>query len=76
MGDSDFSDGVWIWPEGLWIYVDQFDVQLPADFLEHARAMGYRVPEGLNADKLEQRHVDLSFWRSWCDETLSRARPW
>jgi hypothetical protein len=70
MGDSDFSDGVWLWPEGLWVYVDQFDVQLPAAFLEHARAMRHQIPTELNATELAQRDVDVSFWDSWCRKTL------
>ena len=37
MGDSDFSDGLWLWPEGLAHYVLEHAVRLPEEFLRHVR---------------------------------------
>ena len=35
MGNCDMTDGTWLWPEGFHVYVDRFDVEVPAEFLEH-----------------------------------------
>ena len=50
MGDQDFTDGVWIWPQGLAHYVDTHDAGLPDAFLQHARANRFRIaPFSLDA---------------------------
>jgi hypothetical protein len=65
MGNAELSDGVWIWPEGLWIYVDQYSVKLPADFVEHMRSNNFAVPTGLDAGELESARMDFDYWRKW-----------
>src|SRR3954468_8163844 len=35
MGCRDLTDGTWLWPEGLWVYVDRYDVKLPEEFLTY-----------------------------------------
>lgn len=35
MGDSDLTDGVYIWPQGFAHYVEQHGVKPPADFIAH-----------------------------------------
>ena len=37
------TDGEWIWPLELSYYLEQHGVLPPQDFLEHARARGYRA---------------------------------
>lgn len=50
MGSADLSDGTWIWPEGLAHYVEKHAIELPDEFLEHARAAGFHVsPEAMRA---------------------------
>lgn len=65
MGCRDKSDGTWLWPEGLAIYVSQFDIILPDCFLEHIRKNQYKIPAGLDNERLDLRHWDRSFWVSW-----------
>ena len=36
MGASEFTDGTWAWPEGLAHFVENYDVQLPDEFVRHA----------------------------------------
>jgi len=44
MGSADLTDGEWVWPEGLWHYVDKHGVMLPDEFLARARTSGFVVP--------------------------------
>jgi hypothetical protein len=65
MGNAEFTDGVWIWPEGLAVYVEQFDVRLPTEFVQHMAECSFAIPQGLDAARLESTSVDLEFWRQW-----------
>lgn len=42
LGSNDLTDGTWLWPEGLWHYVEAHSVGLPVQFLDHLRDRGYR----------------------------------
>jgi len=68
MGNADLSDGTWVWPEGLSIYVSQFSVTLPDDFVAHMRANDFRVPPNLDADALGNASDDPGYWRDWCNK--------
>jgi len=35
MGSKEYIDVMYVWPEGLSIYVDEYDVDLPSSFLKH-----------------------------------------
>jgi hypothetical protein len=48
MGSADLTDGVWLWPEGLHVYVERYHVRLPDEFVEHMRRNGFRIPAGLS----------------------------
>lgn len=37
-------DGTYCWPQTLAYYVDRYDVELPAEFIAHARANDWQVP--------------------------------
>lgn len=41
MGCRDLTDGFWVWPEGLWIYVSRYHVRLPDEFIAHIRAVDF-----------------------------------
>jgi hypothetical protein len=43
-GDSDLSDGDYLWPSGFAHYLEAHDVKPPKVFLEHIRANNYQVP--------------------------------
>jgi len=44
MGSADLTDGDWVWPEGLAVYVERYAVRLPEDFLRAVAARGYNPP--------------------------------
>src|SRR5262245_57557729 len=44
MGFRDYTDGLWVWPEGLYHYIENHDVRLPDDFIVHCRMSGWSVP--------------------------------
>ena len=67
MGNKTLTDGVWAWPEGLWVYVKRYDVRLPSEFVEHMRRNGFVVPP-VDVEPLLARGLDLSFWRHWTSE--------
>jgi hypothetical protein len=71
LGATSLNDGVWVWPEGLRVYVDRFDVRLPDEFIDHMRRNDYAVPE-LDGDALSDAGVeeDVDFWLSWARANL------
>lgn len=44
MGSRDFTDGSWVWPEGLAHYVVEHEIMLPNEFLAHARSRLFQMP--------------------------------
>lgn len=62
-GSAEFTDGVWVWPEGLAHYVRHHPVALPADFLRDAAsaksASAFRWPPAL------VQRADDSYWIGW-----------
>jgi hypothetical protein len=68
MGNADLSDGVWIWPEGLWIYVSVYSVRLPSDLIAHMRANDFRIPKRLSASRLEHVGAEFEYWKDWCNQ--------
>ena len=72
MGPSEFSDGVWVWPEGLVHYVLEHAVRLPEEFLRHVRNQAERP--GHTYDAVEEfQTYDYDFWVSWSDEHANPA---
>lgn len=59
MGYRDFTDGRWVWPEGLAHYVKHHGLPLPEEFLATARSGALPRPAG------SSRQIDKSFWNSW-----------
>lgn len=50
-----FSDGTWEWSEVLAHYVETYRVHLRDEFVAHARALGWKVPAGLDPKELARR---------------------
>ncbi|MFZ2642479.1 MAG: hypothetical protein WA117_15900 [Verrucomicrobiia bacterium] len=71
MGDSELTDGVWLWPEGLWIYVDKYKVRLPEEFVVCAKSNGFRIPK-IDMRTLDPNAYDSGFWRDWCAKEKAR----
>src|SRR5688572_4274328 len=58
MGHREFTDGEWVWPEGLVHYVSVHSVSLPEEFIAHATS-GKMVDE---ASHSHGRRASLDFW--------------
>lgn len=63
-GSAEFTDGVWLWPEGLAHYVRHHPVALPTDFVRDATsvkspASAFRWPPAL------VQRADDSYWIGW-----------
>jgi hypothetical protein len=54
-GNLEYSDGRYLWPEGLSHYVEKHSVRLPAEFV--AYAVG-------RLEQMESAQTDESWWRS------------
>jgi hypothetical protein len=70
MGDSDLTDGTWLWPQGLVHYVKIHGVALPDEFVADARAKAGEVPGLSEAFSREWvvrgRHtIDWEYWKTW-----------
>lgn len=37
LGSGEQTDGIYLWPEKLWHYVEAHNVRLPEDFINHTR---------------------------------------
>ncbi|MCB9588969.1 MAG: hypothetical protein H6718_26390 [Polyangiaceae bacterium] len=64
MGNCELTDGTWIWPEGLWVYVHFFDVRLPDEFIQHVRGANYRH-DCTWSEELEMAPMRHAFWNEW-----------
>jgi hypothetical protein len=53
-GSVELSDGIYIWPEGLTHYVQEHNVRLPPEFVDHMRRL---------TEDLEEAEIDESWWR-------------
>jgi hypothetical protein len=66
MGTSDLTDGHWIWPEGLYIYIDKYNVELPAEFLAHVKKNDYKIQENVYFTAFDGMIGSSKFWDAWC----------
>ncbi|WP_164012624.1 hypothetical protein [Pyxidicoccus trucidator] len=76
MGCRELSDGAWCWPEGLAIYVRDYDVRLPDEFVAHMAANGFCVPEGLDRAELLELGYDPRFWIEWARREVPPFWSW
>ena len=62
-GTLDFTDGIWLWPEGLAHYIERHSVILPEEFVGTMRSNDWKVPP----EKLSsmRRKRDYTFWLGW-----------
>lgn len=73
MGTGDLSDGVYVWPEGLWIYVERFGIRLPDDMVQHMRSRGFDAPRDLDVAALGECPVDVEYWGEWAARNANRG---
>jgi hypothetical protein len=62
MGSYDFTDGVWVWPEGLSHYVEIHCVRLPAEFIDHLERRGFAYPTKVTHDTFHIRSDAQQLW--------------
>ena len=67
-GTGDFTDGEWMWPEGLAHYVESHSVILPEEFVNTMQSNDWQVPP----EKLYSlpRKPDFTFWLDWSARTV------
>ena len=75
-GDSDLTDGQWVWPQGLAHYIERHWVCLPEEFADTMRSNSWRVPpwEELAMAQARGQPYDLSFWVAWSHR--QQKQPW
>jgi len=47
---DDMTDGKWLWPGDLAYYVENYDLQLPKEFVEYMKEKNWKVPDNLDID--------------------------
>lgn len=66
MGDSELTDGTWVWPIGLAHYVDTHHISLPAEFVKTATR--------LTADpSLSEHTTSDGYWNVWCEQQRTQS---
>ena len=68
LGSTDLTDGLWIWPEGLWHYVADHGIRLPDAFVDYAASHGFVAPQAA-VDR--SKSVDVGFWVRWVAENTA-----
>ena len=54
IGSPDYlTDGTYVWPADAEHYVRTYNVRLPDDFVAHAAARGFAMPESVDVEKLQ-----------------------
>ena len=67
MGCREYTDGKWVWPEGLVHYVRFHSVMLPEDFI-------LRVTSGsIGGNSESETAPTLDFWKEWAGKRQSSA---
>ena len=66
-GSKEYTDGTFLWPEGLAHYVHNHSVRLPACVIDHIVQKA--------AEELDHPIVDEVWWRSITREDISKPRP-
>lgn len=65
MGTRNLTDGIWIWPEGLWHYIEAHDVRLPDEVIAVMEENGFRMPETHPRDVIQWASTDMNWWKEW-----------
>jgi hypothetical protein len=72
MGYRDFTDGRWVWPEGLVHYVREHQVPLPDEFTNDAR-------QAASESESIGTEVSRAFWLDWAralGAAVDVSEPW
>ena len=72
IGDSEYTDGTWVWPSGLASYVELYHIRLPDEFIQHLQQQQFKPCVDDNTidlpwyEKIDSVEVDLTYWEEWC----------
>ena len=64
MGHREFTDGVWLWPEGFSHYVEVHSVRLPSEFLDHLQLRGFAYPNQVTDANFITQEDSERRWKS------------
>ena len=67
MGHREFTDGCWVWPEGLSHYIRDHAVTLPDQFIEHVLSGGSTA-----SPPIQNEDLDDGLWINWCRARSTR----
>ena len=74
LGCRDFTDGVWVWPEGLFHYPEEHEVLLPQEFIAHCRANSWKIPPNALNGLDRAMEVDYGEWVEWARDVTRPSR--
>jgi hypothetical protein len=73
MGSREYTDGIWVWPEGLVHYLINHNIQLPDEFVEYAKSCHWSMPT--TTPQLTETTVpDMEGWIKWAHQHKKRMR--
>jgi hypothetical protein len=79
MGCCDITDGFWVWPEGLPVYIEKYNIHLPKDFIDHMRKSGFKINQKLDLEEMTTQFVkkelvyNTDFWKDWCNNYMKNG---
>lgn len=65
MGNADLTDGKYLWPEGLHVYVSKYHVRLPDWFVSDMARARFCVPARFALPRGRPPAIDYSMWIEW-----------
>ncbi len=74
MGCTEKTDGFWVWPEGLVVYVDKYNIPLPEEFLDHMKKNSFSIPKEIYNQDFSDIYWDVNFWIDWGKRVEKKTR--
>jgi hypothetical protein len=65
MGTDDLTDGTWVWPQALAMYVQRYSVRVPDAFVASAQQRNYQMPADLDIEELRTHYYSYATWKWW-----------
>ena len=62
MGSREYTDGTFVWPEGLPHYVEHHQVRLPQEAIDHIRSA--KRPANFHWENPAERDIDSGWWKA------------
>jgi hypothetical protein len=65
MGSADLTDGKYVWPEGLYVYIQSFNVYLPDWFISDIKQKNFKIDTNVILPRATPSVYDYSLWLAW-----------